>query len=575
MKMARFFVEVDGTSVTEKILHEHIVRMRQPLILRGFASTWEACRQWTTGAAVNKRGGAAKIRMFFANKKGEFHLDGTCNPRTILTCSMSADADIATFVRNEDSWPSLYALDETFGEGHPLFPDLPSEPIPFRSLLGRHVNTQLFISSGYTRTQLHRDPFDNVYVVAAGTRKWSVCSNAHDGFLVGEDPEIISAVNQPHRMDDGTWRWDASETDVAKNAASLTEVTLEAGDAFFLPKGWWHLVQAEAPHSVAVNFYFEPPHEIHEVAIACAVCTFIQEPGGSVLQSGLCEMCGSKLPEAAAIQGAEIELPPPRSPFPPGKKCWDSSSGSSSGSSGSTTTTATSISSTTCTSSFGQIQPQPLFAKVDGCSNSSPGSSGDASLGASSGRGKRKDDDTDHSSGGGGGGARWRHTGVVECLVGADLLRATEPYVLHQCNCVSKGARGLAKALFARWPSADVYRRRAGKASTPGTAEVVAVGPATAVVAVFAQRLPGGPKAGSGDDSAPARLRWFKLGLDAFADEVRLCPGDAVAMPFLVGCGLAGGHWPAYLEAIESWAAARQVSVRLYDKDRQSLSFRA
>jgi len=83
-------------------------------------------------------------------------------------------------------WPSCYALDENLHEpSHPLFEDVPAHPLhtaknsmagataaaetveacslkTVKSVLGEHVNTQLFLSRGHTATQLHRDPFDNV-----------------------------------------------------------------------------------------------------------------------------------------------------------------------------------------------------------------------------------------------------------------------------------------------------------------------------------------------------------------------------------------------------------------------------
>jgi hypothetical protein len=54
-------------------------------------------------------------------------------------------------------------------------------------------------------------------------------------------------------------------------------------------------------------------------------------------------------------------------------------------------------------------------------------------------------------------------------VVSGDLLAPGFTYIAHQCNCVSRGARGLAKALFARFPHANVYRHRNGRPSVPGT----------------------------------------------------------------------------------------------------------
>eukprot|EP00435_Cladocopium_sp_Y103_P006630 s1739_g2.t1 len=43
-----------------------------------------------------------------------------------------------------------------------------------------------------------------------------------------------------------------------------------------------------------------------------------------------------------------------------------------------------------------------------------------------------------------------------------DLLRATEDYIIHQCNCVYAGrAQGIAESIFDAFPDADVYRNLA------------------------------------------------------------------------------------------------------------------
>ncbi|KAJ1444731.1 hypothetical protein M885DRAFT_552176 [Pelagophyceae sp. CCMP2097] len=174
----------------------------------------------------------------------------------------------------------------------------------------------------------------------------------------------------------------------------------------------------------------------------------------------------------------------------------------------------------------------------------------------------------------GGGGAssaekrrRQRPPGRVRVVRG-DLLAATEPVLVQQCNCTSKGARGLAKALFDRFPSADVYRQRS-RHSTPGTLESRQIAGGRTLVALYAQRAPGLPRR-SGDDSAETRLAWFELSLDALAE---LLDGRgegaqrSVALPYNVGCGLAGGDWKLYSKTVDAFARDHGVDVTLYDLD--------
>ena len=176
--------------------------------------------------------------------------------------------------------------------------------------------------------------------------------------------------------------------------------------------------------------------------------------------------------------------------------------------------------------------------------------------------------------------------------------QAEEPFICHQSNCTSKGARGvgkvakytlqyrpptnpatprhapgrpttpyhntshqfyhafvlqLAAAIFKRYREADCYKRRQPGRSVPGTIDVTECcsRPGFHIVALFAQYSPGKPKNG-GNDNRAQRLRWFREALDAFATEClsqRSGP-HRVGMPYNIGCALAGGHWPDYYKVI-------------------------
>ena len=145
-----------------------------------------------------------------------------------------------------------------------------------------------------------------------------------------------------------------------------------------------------------------------------------------------------------------------------------------------------------------------------------------------------------------------------------NLLDASEAVVAHQCNCVSRGARGLARALHAKWPKANAYALRDGE-SAPGTIDVFWVDKgAKRVVSLFAQVYPGKPQ-GSGRDTRQARLEHFERTLDRVAAMVPKPKG--VAMPYLIGCGLAGGVWSEYERAIRAFSQRAGINVTLYKLD--------
>jgi len=142
--------------------------------------------------------------------------------------------------------------------------------------------------------------------------------------------------------------------------------------------------------------------------------------------------------------------------------------------------------------------------------------------------------------------------GGVVILEGQNILRlrnTAAQYIAHQCNCVSQGAKGLARAIFSAFPQANNYH---GKQRVPGTISIhpdVPGGPSPTIINMFAQRHPGGdPK---GVEGQFTRQMWFLECLQRISE----IPGiRSIAFPWGIGCGLAGGDWTIYQGIIEKWA---------------------
>lgn len=147
-------------------------------------------------------------------------------------------------------------------------------------------------------------------------------------------------------------------------------------------------------------------------------------------------------------------------------------------------------------------------------------------------------------------------------IVHGDMLATTakeEPVFLHQCNCVSQHGKGLSHAMFRAYPYANTYAGRTdpSKRSIPGTIDVMQ-GPRT-VINLYGQYYPGPAKYAR--DMPEDRLRFFHSGLDAIA----ALGLSSVAMPFGIGCGLAGGDWAQYDAIIDAFAKEHpDIRVRLY-----------
>ena len=155
--------------------------------------------------------------------------------------------------------------------------------------------------------------------------------------------------------------------------------------------------------------------------------------------------------------------------------------------------------------------------------------------------------------------------------------------ILQQTNCVTVNAHGLSEAIARRFPYANVYaargavalgRNRAARYDRPGAVVccVLTLFPTATeagtqqlagpiVACLMAQRLPGrstGRHAAAYDvdpatDTAPARVRFFRVCLVRLAELVRRERWTCIAIPFQIGCGLAGGDWSKYRQLLDAW----------------------
>jgi len=156
---------------------------------------------------------------------------------------------------------------------------------------------------------------------------------------------------------------------------------------------------------------------------------------------------------------------------------------------------------------------------------------------------------------------------VIVKIIKGDITESECKYLAHQCNCNTVKSHGLSKTIADKWPWADIYSKRVAigyrnatiKPSIPGTIELITnqnsdEDDKKMIICLFAQWAPGKcgdyaryyPK--TYNDTKENRLAWFKECL-AKIDELNL---DEIAMPYKIGCGLAGGNWKTYEQILES-----------------------
>jgi O-acetyl-ADP-ribose deacetylase (regulator of RNase III) len=161
------------------------------------------------------------------------------------------------------------------------------------------------------------------------------------------------------------------------------------------------------------------------------------------------------------------------------------------------------------------------------------------------------------------------HDSGVQIVTG-DLLEAEAQYIVHQTNCVSHGkAAGLAAAIFAKYPWADIYADRV-EYGEPGDISVHSISVSSGgqephrVINLNGQFFPGKPRYLTGFDSAKARLDYFHSALLSIGD----LNARSIAFPYKISCGLAGGDWPVYLKMLNDFSAWKiNTKVLVYQRE--------
>lgn len=131
-----------------------------------------------------------------------------------------------------------------------------------------------------------------------------------------------------------------------------------------------------------------------------------------------------------------------------------------------------------------------------------------------------------------------------------DILQCTDGVIVHQCNTVSTEAKGLAAAVFDRWPQTNLYiPGNSGRA--PGKMQITNVDENLFVCNLYAQRYPGKPVE---YETAVSRVKWFRDATFQLKKWVDENAPATVYFPFGIGCGFAGGNHETYMDMILEFA---------------------
>ncbi|KAJ5683232.1 hypothetical protein N7462_006397 [Penicillium macrosclerotiorum] len=148
--------------------------------------------------------------------------------------------------------------------------DFPTPELVLKAGKGDVYDTNVWIGHAPTYTPLHRDPNPNLFVQLAGQKIVRLCSPLDGQALfskvrrqMGQSGNREAAAFRGEEMMQGQERalldemvWGPAAASGQK-AETKYEAHLEAGDALFIPKGWWHSIKGVGEGVTAsVNWWF-------------------------------------------------------------------------------------------------------------------------------------------------------------------------------------------------------------------------------------------------------------------------------------------------------------------------------
>lgn len=154
-------------------------------------------------------------------------------------------------------------------------------------------------------------------------------------------------------------------------------------------------------------------------------------------------------------------------------------------------------------------------------------------------------------------------------IVEGDILKSTAQYIIHQTNCVSLKASGLAGSIFEKYPQCNIYNTRGELNIWHKPGHIYIVGN---VINAMGQFFPGKPHSEKIDgilvnDTEEQRIEWFKMCL---ARVLKLPNLQSIDFPWKIGCGLAGGNWNEYKKIIGSFQRRTPATVQIIKRKEDS-----
>jgi len=256
--MSGTVAEIDGRRLSPDAFQRDVVEPCRPVVLRGLAAEWPAVRaaQQSAGAFRDYLGqldSGGSLEVFWGDPgiSGRYFYGGDLTGFNFERRQMRLAAALDTMLAHleQPGAQSLYAGSIPIADYLPGFDVANDMP-----LLPKAAAPRIWLGHA-SDVSAHYDTADNLACVVAGKRRFTLYAPelvSHlyvgpiDHTMAGQPISLAAACD-----DDGRFPLFGE----IRDQALVTE--LEPGDALYLPKLWWHRVQATASFNALVNYWWD------------------------------------------------------------------------------------------------------------------------------------------------------------------------------------------------------------------------------------------------------------------------------------------------------------------------------
>eukprot|EP00980_Cylindrotheca_fusiformis_P019946 scaffold7025_cov123-Cylindrotheca_fusiformis.AAC.5 len=230
---------------------QRLAKRTTPAVFRSFAEAWTAVTKWCNIDEFAQNYGHRLIPIEVGSMANDGMKEKLVSFRRFISTYLSPSCkSICTSLRTATDASTKVA----YLAQHPLLDQIPClyEDVPRRPFGLEPTNVNIWMGTGGTRTPLHFDSYDNVFVQLVGAKYVRLYDTDETGRLyVSKDSKFGLQGN----MSQVNCELEDYGTHPLAKDAKYTEVLLLPGDCLFIPSRHWHYVRSLST-SISINYWF-------------------------------------------------------------------------------------------------------------------------------------------------------------------------------------------------------------------------------------------------------------------------------------------------------------------------------